>query len=197
MEDEIKSIHKNHTWDLVPLPVRKKAITSKWVYKVKPGLNGDGDRLKARLVARGFEQQYGVDFEETFALVVKWSTIHALTARAAQFGHQIHHLDVKTTFLYGKITDELYMVQPLGFTKPAQEQLVCKMNRAFYGLRQSPRMWYERIDTYLRSLGLTRSNSDYNMYYLGTGLDRLVLVFYVDNLFLSGGNPQQIQWLKS
>ena len=197
MEDEITSIHKNETWDLVPLPVGKKAITSKWVYKVKPGLNGAADRFKARLVARGFEQQYGVDFEETFAPVVKWSTIRALTARAAYLGHQIHHLDVKTAFLYGKITDELSMVQPPGFQIPGKAHLVCKMNKALYGLRQSPRMWYERIDTYLRTLGLTRSHSDYNMYYLGTGVDRLVLVLYVDDLFISGDNQQQIQWLKS
>ena len=89
------------------------------------------------------------------------------------------------------------MAQPLGFTIPGHEHLVCKMNRALYRLRQSPRMWYKRIDTYLRSLGLTRSNSNYNMYYLGTGLNRLVLVLYVDDLFLSGGNLQQIQWLKT
>ena len=80
MEEEMNSIYKNQTWDLVSLPVGKKIITSKWVYKTKPGLNGDMEKLKARLVARGFEQQYGVDFEETFAPVVKWSTIRALTA---------------------------------------------------------------------------------------------------------------------
>ena len=112
-------------------------------------MNGDIERLKARLVAWGFEQQYGVDFKETFAPVVKWSTIRALTARAVQLGHTIHHLDVKTAFLYGKITDDIYMAQPLGFIAPGKEHLVCKMNRALYGLRQSPRMWYKRIDTYL------------------------------------------------
>jgi hypothetical protein len=196
MEDEMNSILKNHTWDLVSLPIGKKAISSKWVYKTKPGLNGENDKLKARLVARGFEQQYGVDFEETFAHVVKWSTIRALTARAAQLGHAIHHLDVKTAFLYGKITDDIYMAQPLGFTVSGKENLVCKMNRALYGLMQSPRMWYERIDTYLRSLGLTRSSSDYNMYYLGTGPYKVVLVLYVDDLFLSGGDEQKISWLK-
>jgi transposase InsO family protein len=196
MEDEMNSILKNHTWDLVSLPIGKKAISSKWVYKTKPGLNGENDRLKARLVARGFEQQYGVDFEETFAPVVKWSTIRALTARAAQLGHAIHHLDVKTAFLYGKITDDIYMAQPLRFTVPGKENLVCKMNCALYGLRQSPHMWYERIDTYLRSLGLTRSSNDYNMYYLGTGPNKVVLVLYVDDLFLSGGNEQKISWLK-
>jgi hypothetical protein len=88
------------------------------------------------------------------------------------------------------------MVQPLGFIVPGKENLVCKMNRALYGLRQSPRMWYERIDTYLRSLGLTRSSSDYNMYYLGTGANKVILVLYVDDLFLSGGDEQKNSWLK-
>ena len=81
-----------------------------------------------------------MDFEKTFALVVKWSTIRALTTRVAQLGHTIHHLDVNTTFFYGKITDDIYMAQPLDFTVPGKEHLVCKMNRALYGLRQSPRM---------------------------------------------------------
>ena len=89
------------------------------------------------------------------------------------------------------------MAQPLGFAVPGKEHLVCKMNKALYGLRQSPRMWYKRIDTYLRSIGLTRSSSDYNMYYLRTGSNRLVLVLYIDDLFLLGGDEQQINWLKA
>jgi hypothetical protein len=197
IQEEMNSIHKNHTWDLVPLPPGKRASTSKWVYKTKPGLVDSNTRLKARLVARGFEQKYGVDFEETFAPVVKWSTIRASTARVAQLQHKIHHLDVKTAFFYGHITDEFYMVQPLGFTILGKEHLVCRVNRALYGLRQSPRMWYEKIDTYLRTLGLTRSTSDYNMYYLGHSSNRIVLVLYVDDLFILGGDETKIQWLKT
>jgi hypothetical protein len=101
MDDEIKSIEKNKTFDMVPLPVGKSAITAKWVYKKKPGINGGPPRYKAHLVARRFEQRYGIDFEEMFAPVVKWSTIRALIARTAHQGHTIHHMDVKTTFLYG------------------------------------------------------------------------------------------------
>jgi hypothetical protein len=84
MDDELNSIQKNNTFDLVSLPPGKKAITAKWVFKKKLGINGGPSRCKARLVARGFEQRYGIDFEETFAPVVKWSTIRALAARAAQ-----------------------------------------------------------------------------------------------------------------
>jgi hypothetical protein len=138
MKDEITSIQENCTWDLVPLPPGKQAITAKWVYKTKTALPGQKPRLKARLVARGFQQRHGIDFDEIFAPVVKWSTIRALTARASQLGHQIHHLDVKTAFLYGHLPDEVYMAQPQGFIEPGSEHLVCKLKKALYGLRQSP-----------------------------------------------------------
>ena len=88
------------------------------------------------------------------------------------------------------------MAQPLDFTIPGKEFFFYKMNRALYRLKQSPRMWYKRIDTYLRSLGLTRSSSDYNMYYFGTGANKLVLVLYVDDLFLSRRDEQKVCWLK-
>jgi hypothetical protein len=101
MNAEMDSILKNQTYDLVELPLGKKPITTKWVYKTKIGLRRDLPWLKARLVARGFEQRYGIDFDETFAQVAKWSTIRTLTASATLHGHQIHHLDVKTAFLYG------------------------------------------------------------------------------------------------
>jgi hypothetical protein len=117
--------------------------------------------------------------------VVKWSTIRALTTRVAQFSHQIHHLDVKTAFLYDLIKEEVFMQQPQGYELPGYENLVCRLNRALYGLRQSPRMWYERINTFLLSL---------NMYYIGDGVDKIILVLYVDDLFITGGDTATIKW---
>jgi hypothetical protein len=189
MHDEMCSILKNQTWDLVKLLPGKRAITAKWVYKTKPAFPSSAPRLKARLVARGFQQRHGIDYEETFAPVVKWSIIRALTARAAQLDHAIHHLDVKMAFLYGHIHEEVFMHQPQGYVLPGYEDYVCKLKRALYGLRQSPRMWYERIHTFLISLGMSRSSSDYNMYFMGSGLSKIVLVLYVDDLFITGGTP--------
>jgi hypothetical protein len=197
MDDEMQSIHKNKTWALVPLPPGKCTITAKWVYKTKPSLHGAAPRLKARLVARGFERRFGIDFEETFAPVVKWSTIRALTTRAAQFSYEIHHLNVKTAFLYGLIKEEVFMQQPQGYALPGHEHLVCRLNRALYGLRQSPRMWYERINTFLLSLGMTWSTCDHNMYHIGTGANKIILVLYIDDLFIMGGATKTITWLKS
>jgi hypothetical protein len=167
------------------------------VYKTKPNMHGVVPRLKARLVARGFEQRFGIDYEETFAPVVKWSTIRALTARVAQFSHEIHHLDVKIAFLYGLIKEEVFMEQPQGYQLPGYENLVCQLNRALYGLRQSPRMWYEWINTFLFSLGMTRSTCDHNMYYIGDGINKIILMLYVDDLFITGGDHTTITWLKS
>jgi hypothetical protein len=169
MNAEMDSILKNQTYELVELLPGKKTIMVKWVYKTKTGLRGDLPRLKAWLVARGFEQRYGIDFDETFAPVVKWSTIRTLTASAALHGHQIHHLDVKTAFLYGVLKEEVYMQQPQGYVIPGKEHHAWKLKKALYGLRQSPRMWYERIDSFLRSLGMICSNNDLNLYYIGEG----------------------------
>lgn len=196
MRDELNSIYQNETWDLVPLPPGKKPISSKWVYKTKPALPGAAPRLKARLVARGFEQRQGIDFDEVFAPVVKWSTIRTLTARAAQLRQPIHHLDIKTAFLYGNLEEEVYMQQPEGFIKPGTEHLVCKLKKALYGLRQSPRAWYERIYQYLLSKGFKRSCSDQNMFSKGKGLNKILLVIYVDDLFITGGKHKDIRWLK-
>jgi hypothetical protein len=148
------------------------------------------------LVARGFEQRHGIDFDEVFAPIVKWSTIRTLAACSALHNHPIHHLDVRTAFLYGTLEDEVYMVQPPGISAPGREHLVWKLKRALYDLRQSPRHWYNRIDTYLRSIGMTRSTSDYNMYHVGTGTQKIILVVYVDDLFITGVDDARISWLK-
>ena len=196
MQDEMNSITTNKTWELVPLPPGIKPITSKWVYKTKTALPGQAPRLKARLVARGFQQKAGIDFDEVFAPVVKWSTIRTLTARAAKLGHAIHHLDIKTAFLYGHLTEDVYMQQPQGFVQSGHEHLVCKLKRALYGLRQSPRMWYERIHCFLLSKGYTRSDNDHNMYSKGEGDEKTLLVVYVDDLFITGGDDVEISWIK-
>ena len=102
-EDEIESIEKNRTWELVELPLGAKAIGLKWVFKIKRNADGSINKLKARLVAKGYVQQYGVDFEEVFAPVARLETIRLLNSLAATNGWEIHHLDVKTVFLHGEL----------------------------------------------------------------------------------------------
>ena len=196
MQDEINSIHNNHTWSLMPLPLGKKAITSRWVFKIKEGPNGELSRYKARLVARGFEQTDGVDFLETFAPVVRWETIRILIAIAVHLNWPIHQLDVLTTFLNGILKEDVYMVQPPGFMKPGIEHRVCKLHRALYGLKQSPRAWYARLHAALLSWNLIQSTSDPNLYFSHTSSGTTALLVYVDDILLTGSNQQLITQLK-
>lgn len=166
MESEYASILANKTWSLVPLPLGQKAITTRWVYHTKPGPHGIGLRYKARLVARGFQQRHGIDYHDTFAPVVKWETIRLVIAIATHPHWQILHLDVQTAFLNNTLQEEVYVTQPQGFIFPGSQHLVCRLHRALYGLRQSPRAWYSRMENFLLSLNLQKSSSDPNMYFL-------------------------------
>jgi hypothetical protein len=166
MQTEIDSIYSNNTWTLVPLPTDKRAISSRWVYKIKPGANGNPTRYKARLVARGFEQQDGIDFLDTFAPVVRWETIRILIAIAVHLNWPIHQLDVLTAFLNGILREDVYMHQPPGFITPGAEHLVCKLHKSLYGLRQSPRAWYARLHAALLEWHLIQSKSDPNLSHL-------------------------------
>ena len=197
MQEEMASIHKNHTWDLVELPSGKSIVSNKWVYTIKCKADGTPQRYKARLVARGYEQQHGIDYEETFAPVVKWGTIRTLVALAAFQGWKLFHMDVITAFLNGDLEGEVYISQPQGFVLPGQEHLVCRLRKALYGLKQAPRAWYAKIDTYLKNQGFTKAAADSNLYVITHEDKILILVLYVDDLLFTGNCSQWIDWFKS
>jgi hypothetical protein len=115
MQEEYDSLMTNNTWTLVPLPVDRKPVSCKWVFKIKQGANGEVERYKARLVARGFTQTYGVDYNETFAPVAKFTSIRCILALVALEDMEIHQMDVKTAILNGELKEEIYMEQPQGF----------------------------------------------------------------------------------
>ena len=124
-------------------------IGCKWVYRIKYKENGDIDKYKERLVANGFAQKEGIDYEKTFAPTAKWNTIRIVLALAAQNGWKVHQMDVKSAFLNGDLQEDVYMTQPPGFGVPGKENQVCKLVKALYGLQQAPRAWYEKwIPTY-------------------------------------------------
>ena len=139
MDVEIQIVLKNQTWDLVRLPEGKQAIGCRWVFKTKYKSDGFVDKYKARLVAKGFKQKEGIDYQETFAPVAKMITIRVVIALAAQFRWELHQMDVKSAFLNGDLTEEVYMEQPLGFQVKGKETLVCRLKKALYGLKQAPR----------------------------------------------------------
>ena len=115
MIEEYKSIMKNDVWEVVPRPAGKSVVTSRWLYKIKHAADGSVEKYKARFAARGFTQKEGIDYDETFAHVAKYTTIRTIISLAAVFGWKLHKMDVKTTFLNGKIEEEVYIEQPEGF----------------------------------------------------------------------------------
>ena len=197
MQAEMESIRSNKTWTLVDLPPHTKAISSKWVFKVKPSNNGQPPRYKARLVARGFEQRDGVDYLETFAPVVRWETIRILIAIATHLNWPIHQLDVLTAFLNGILAEDVYMRQPLGFIRKGTEHLVCKLHKSLYGLRQSPRAWYARLHTALLAWKLLQSQADPNLYFAHFNNQTIALLVYVDDILITGSNLHLITQLKA
>jgi hypothetical protein len=134
MQEEIDSLIANLTWELTSLPPGKHALNPLWVFKSKPEVNPTRTRLKAQLVARGFEQKFGIDYNETFAPVVRWSTLRAMVALSVFLGWELNHMDVITAFLNGKLKEEIYMKQPPGFEVPGQEDKVCRLLRSLSGL---------------------------------------------------------------
>jgi len=164
MQEEYNCLMVNNTWTLVPLPHGRKPVSCKWVFKIKQGVNGEVERYKARLVPRGFTQTYGVDYNETFAHVEKFTSIHCILALATLEDMEIHQMDMKTTFLNGELEEEIYMEQPQGFMHQGGEHLVCKLHKSLYGLEQPPRAWNQKLDTFFKSVEFMKSEADPSVY---------------------------------
>ncbi|KAM1696422.1 hypothetical protein ACFXTN_027951 [Malus domestica] len=199
MDEEMKSLHKNETWNLVQLPKGKKAIGCKWVYAKKmESLGKDNVRFKARLVAKGYAQKEGIDYNEVFSPVVKHSSIRILLALVVQFDLELAQLDVKTAFLHGDLEEEIYMSQPEGFKVAGKENWVCKLEKSLYGLKQSPRQWYKRFDRFMIEQKYTRSHYDHCVYFrkLQDGTF-IYLLLYVDDMLIACKSKVEIERLKT
>jgi len=168
MQEEYDSLVINNTWSLVPLPKGRKPISCKQVFKMKHGVNGEVERYKARLVARGVTQTFRVDYNETFAPVAKFVSIRCIFALTAIEDMEIHQMDVKTACLIGDFEKNIYMEQPEGFTKES-EHLVCKLHKSLYALKQSPKAWNQKLDVFLKIIDFVRSDADFNMYVAQVG----------------------------
>jgi hypothetical protein len=161
---EYQSIMKNDVWDIVLRPEGKSVVTSKLIYNIKHATDGSVKKYKEIFVARGFSQVEGIDYEETFAPVARYTSIRTIIALAASMGWRLHQMDVKTTFLNGEIEEEIYIEQLEEFVTHEQKSHVCRLKKALYGLKQAPRAWYEKMDGFLMSLGFSKSVVDPNLY---------------------------------
>lgn len=161
MEDELQKLLTLDAWELVDLPPGARAIANKWVYSLKDGAKGQTaiSRQKARLVARGDRQIYGVDYDETYAPVIKLVSLRIMLTIAAFRDLDLKHWDVVAAFVNGKLSEPVYMRQPAGFEDGTSK--VCKLKSSLYGLCQSARAWYHRLDEVMCLLGWLRLHADY------------------------------------
>ncbi|CAI7871859.1 unnamed protein product [Closterium sp. NIES-53] len=182
MESELKSIEEIGTWELVELPEGRKAITSKWLFRIKSDANGNIERYNSRLVAKGYQQKEKVDYKELFAPVVKPTTHRTLLAGAVIKGWVVKQMDVTTAFLNGVLEEEIFMAQPEGFDDGSGRLL--RLKKALYGLKQAPRQWYLKLRGVLEEIGFTPSTADHSLFMLGEGEQRSFMVVYVDDILI-------------
>jgi hypothetical protein len=196
IKEELKALQKNKTWALVVLPEGKKTVGCKWIFSIKYKADGSIDRYKARLVAKGYTQTYGIDYHETFSPVAKLNTVRVLLSLAANLDWPLHQLDVKNAFLHGDLEEEVYMDIPPGYTASSKAKIACKLQRALYGLKQSPQAWFGRFSSAMRKYGFQQSNSDHTLF-LKHRLGKVTaLIVYVDDMIITGDDAEEISRLQ-
>ena len=196
MTEEMGSHQQNGTWELVDKPANKKVIGCKWVYKLKPDISRNF-RYKARLVAKGFSQVEGIDFTEVFAPVVKHVSIRTMLSLVANYDLELEQLDVKTIFLHGTLDEEIYMSQPEGFVEKGKEDKVCLLKKSLYGLKQVPRQWNRKFNSFMKDNKFIRSLSDPCVYIKGEGTsDMVYMLLYVYDMLVASKDKLGIQRLK-
>jgi hypothetical protein len=181
---EFHSLMQNETWTLTDLPLGRKVIGCKWILKIKLKFDGRINIYKARLVAKAYSQVHGVDYHDTFSLVVKITSIQMLMALVVANDFDVHQMDVKTTFLNGYLQETIYMEQPQGFIHLGTHHKVCKLHKTLYGLKQSPRTWYERTNSFILTSSFKKSLVDIKVYILTQDNQLAILALYVDDATL-------------
>ena len=195
MQKEMNSMYSNDVWDLVELPENREAVGSKWVFKKKTKADGSIERFKARLVAQGFSQKQGLDYDETFSPVIRFESVRSLVAVATQKQLKLHQMDITAAFLNGHLEEEVFMKQPEGFVVQGKEHLVCRLKQSLYGLKQSPRCWNSTLDTHLKSMGYVPSTNDPCIYTSSEG-ELSIIGVYVDDLVIAAESSERIKQVK-
>ncbi|PKU87481.1 Retrovirus-related Pol polyprotein from transposon TNT 1-94 [Dendrobium catenatum] len=195
MSAEFDALQHQRTWILVPPSPSQNVLGCKWIYKTKYNSNGSIARHKARLVAQGFKQEYGLDYFETFSPVAKFPTIRILLTVAVTHQWKILQLDVSNAFLHGDLNDTVYMSQPPGFVDSVHPDYVCLLKKSIYGLKQSPRQWFATFSTHLLQFGFKTSTADPSLLIYQNGSKVLYILIYVDDILLTGSDANLINSL--
>ncbi|KAL1225437.1 Retrovirus-related Pol polyprotein from transposon TNT 1-94 [Cardamine amara subsp. amara] len=198
MIEEMQSLNKIETWEIVSKPDRKKTIGCKWIFKIKEDIpRVKGPRYKARLVAKGFTQVEGVDYNEIFLPVVKHVSIRIMLSVVVNFDLELEQIDVKTAFLHGTLDEVIYMDKPEGFIEKGSEDKTCLLKKSLYGLKQSPRQWNQKFDWFMKSQGFQKCVNNPCVYHKGSIIDdQVFLLLYVDNMLVAAKDSEQVKQLK-
>ncbi|RVW82418.1 Retrovirus-related Pol polyprotein from transposon TNT 1-94 [Vitis vinifera] len=197
IDEEVRALEKNSTWEITDLPRGKKPVGCKWIFTIKYKADGNVDRYKARLVAKGFTQSYGIDYQETFAPIAKLNTVRVLLSLAANLDWSLHQLDVKNAFLNGDLEEEVYMDIPAGLETTSNFNKVCRLRKSLYGLKQSPRAWFERFTKVVKGYGFVQCQSDITLFVKHFPEGKLaIIIVYVDDIILTGDHEEKIDLKK-
>ncbi|KAH9656139.1 hypothetical protein KPL70_022564 [Citrus sinensis] len=188
MQEELNQFERNNVWELVPKPEHQSIIGTKWVFRNKMDESGVVVRNKARLVAQGYNQKEGIDFDETFAPVARLESIRMLLAYACHKDFILFQMDVKSAFLNGYIMEEVYVKQPPGFENEKFSNHVYKLLKALYGLKQAPRAWYDRLKNFLLENDFSMGKADTTLFVKHKNQDILIVQIYVDDIIFGSTN---------
>ncbi|GKV48664.1 hypothetical protein SLEP1_g55465 [Rubroshorea leprosula] len=195
MQKEITALEQNGTWTIETLPPGKRAIDSKWVYKIKYKADGTIERYKSRLVAKGFTQIEGLDYHETFAPITKLVTVRVLLVIASMNRWELHQLDVNNAFLQGDLNEEVYMKIPQGFNCKDRGK-VCRLRKLLYGLKQASHNWFAKFTKSLKDAGFVQSYADYSLFTFTNNQKFITVLIYVDDSIITRNDPGGISTLK-
>ncbi|KAJ9542154.1 hypothetical protein OSB04_028660 [Centaurea solstitialis] len=190
IQEELLQFKRNNVYRLVLRPQDKSIIQTKWIFRNKKDESGVIVRNKERLVAKGYSQQEGIDYDETFAPVARIEAIRIFLAYAAHKNIKVFQMDVKSAFLNGVLHEEVYIEQPEGFVDPDFPDHVCILDKALYGLKQAPRAWYETLTNHLLSKGFKQGTIDTTLFLKKEGDDLLLVQIYVDDIIFGSTNPK-------
>ncbi|BBG92903.1 transposable element gene [Prunus dulcis] len=192
MQEELNQFVRNDVWYLVPRPTNTNVIGTKWIFKNKTDEQGNVVRNKARLVAQGYTQMEGIDFDETFAPVARLESVRLLLAIACHLKFKLYQMDVKTAFLNGILNEEVFVEQPKGFEDPHHPNDVFRLKKALYGLKQAPRAWYERLSSHLLRNDYVRGSVDKTLFVKRFKNDVLIAQVYVDDIVVASCEKNKV-----
>nr|GEX33913.1 retrovirus-related Pol polyprotein from transposon TNT 1-94 [Tanacetum cinerariifolium] len=190
MQEKLNEFERLEVWELVPRPDKVIVITLKWIYKVKLDELGGILKNRARLVARGYRQEEGIDFEESFAPVARLEAIQIFLAYAAHKNIVVYQMYVKTAFFNGNLREEVYVSQPDGFVDQDNPNHVYKLKKALYGLKQAPRVWFDMLSSFSISQDFSKGLVDPTLFIRRNGNDLLLVQIYVDDIIFAASTPE-------